>query len=112
VSIQKMLYYVEFRHFKLKGREKREMKIRVMRPANDGKIDDWAPTHWTIRAISQENSLLPLSLFWSVSAEIQPPSSVPKHLDRHLFSNFGHSGSINLHLFSSILYLHRCSDKR
>jgi len=34
---------------------------------------------------------LPLSLFWSVSVEeIQPPSSVPKHVDRYLFASFGH----------------------
>ena len=32
-----------------------------------------------------------LSLFWSVSAEeIQPPLSVPKHVDRYLFASFGH----------------------
>jgi hypothetical protein len=25
---------------------------RGIKPANDGKIDDWAPTDWTILAIS------------------------------------------------------------
>ena len=34
---------------------------------------------------------MPLSLFWLVSAEkIQPPLSVPKHVDRYLFASFGH----------------------